>query len=70
MAVPMEKVVVLSALRTPIGRFGGSLAALPATALGVAAVQAALRAAEVDKDEVDSLIFGMARQAGMIMAAL
>ena len=60
----MEKVVVLSALRTPIGRFGGSLAALPATALGVAAVQAALRAAGVEKDEVDSLIFGMARQAG------
>lgn len=60
----MEKVVVLSAVRTPIGRFGGSLAGLPATALGVAAVEAALRAAEVDKDEVDSLIFGMARQAG------
>ncbi len=60
----MESVVVLSAVRTPIGRFGGSLAALPATALGEAAVRAALARADVAPDEVSSLIFGMARQAG------
>ena len=60
----MEKVVVLSAMRTPSGRFSGSLAGLPATTLGVTAVLAALRAAQVEKEEVDSLIFGMARQAG------
>jgi acetyl-CoA C-acetyltransferase len=60
----MENVVVLSAVRTPIGRFGGSLAALPAPALGASAARAALTRAGVDADEVSSVIFGMARQAG------
>ncbi len=60
----MENVVVLSAVRTPIGRFGGALAALPAPALGAAAARAALTRAGVDADAVSSVIFGMARQAG------
>ncbi len=61
---PMEEIVVLSAVRTPIGRFGGTLASLPATALGEAAARAAITRAGLDAEDVDSVIFGMARQAG------
>jgi len=57
-------IVVVSAVRTPIGRFSGTLQPLPAPALGVAAVQAALDRAGVAAQDVDSVTFGMARQAG------
>jgi acetyl-CoA C-acetyltransferase len=60
----MEEVVVLSAVRTPIGRFGGTLASLPAPALGEAAAKAALAHAGIEAADVDAVIFGMARQAG------
>ncbi len=61
---PMEEIVVLSAVRTPIGRFGGTLAPLPATALGTAAAEAAIAHAGIEAEDVDAVIFGMARQAG------
>ena len=57
-------IVITAAVRTPIGRFGGTLEPLPAPALGVAAVEAALARSAVEPGEVDSLTFGMARQAG------
>ncbi len=57
-------IVIASAVRTPIGRFGGTLQPLPAPALGVAAVRSALETAGVEAAEVDSVTFGMARQAG------
>jgi len=61
---PMEEIVVLSAVRTPIGRFGGSLATLPAPALGEVAAKAAIVRAGIEAEDVESVSFGMARQAG------
>jgi acetyl-CoA C-acetyltransferase len=58
-------VVVASAVRTPIGRFGGGLAALTAPELGAAAAGAALARAGLEPREVDETIFGCARQAGV-----
>lgn len=55
---------VLSALRTPIGRFGGSLASQTAVQLGTAAVQAALDQAHLSPEQVDLTVVGLARQAG------
>ena len=55
---------ILSAVRTPIGKFGGSLAPLSAADLGVAAAQAALERAGVQPQQVEETIFGNARQAG------
>jgi acetyl-CoA C-acetyltransferase len=57
----MENVVVVRALRTPIGRFMGGLSRLSAADLGVAVVNALLDGLEVPVDEV---VFGHGRQAG------
>lgn len=57
-------VYVLAAARTPIGKFGGSLAELTAAALGAPAARAALERARVLPGSVDEVIFGHARQAG------
>ena len=51
-------------MRTPIGRFGGALAALSAADLGTAAAEACLKRAGIAGDAVDQAIFGHARQAG------
>ena len=55
---------IVSARRTPIGRYGGGLSSVPAVELGRVAVAAALEDSGVDPDRVDQLILGMARQAG------
>ena len=60
----MQDVFILSAVRTPIGKFGGSLAALSAADLGVVAARAAIERAGVEAAEVEETIMGNARQAG------
>ncbi|MBN2409782.1 MAG: acetyl-CoA C-acetyltransferase [Candidatus Aminicenantes bacterium] len=60
----MEKVVILSAVRTPIGRFGGSFKDVSAVNLGVAAAGEAMKRAGVAPGQIDEVIFGQARQAG------
>lgn len=60
----MEEVVILSAKRTPIGKLGGELAGASAVDLGVAAAQAAIKAARVDPEQLDQAIFGNVLQAG------
>ena len=60
----MRDVYILSAVRTPIGKYGGSLAEWTAPDLGVAAARAALERAGVEAREVNEAIFGHARQAG------
>jgi acetyl-CoA C-acetyltransferase len=60
----MREVYILSAARTPIGKFGGSLASLTAADLGVVAAQAAIERAGIRPDEIEETIFGNARQAG------
>ena len=57
-------VFILSAVRTPIGKFGGSLASLTAADMGVVAAKAAMERAGVSPDQVQETIFGNARQAG------
>jgi acetyl-CoA C-acetyltransferase len=57
-------VVVTHALRTPIGRYLGTLAELSAADLGSAVVRALLERARLDPARVGELVFGNARQAG------
>ena len=60
----MNGVYILSAVRTPIGKFGGSLASLTSADLGVIAAQATMERAGVEPAQIDETIFGSARQAG------
>ena len=60
----MTDVYILSAVRTPIGKFGGSLASMSAADMGVVAAQAAMERAGVQPQQVEETIFGNARQAG------
>jgi acetyl-CoA C-acetyltransferase len=60
----LNNVYILSAVRTPIGKFGGSLASLSAVDMGVVAAKAALERAGVQPQQVEETIFGNARQAG------
>jgi acetyl-CoA C-acetyltransferase len=60
----MRPVFVLSAARTPIGKFGGSFASLTAADLGEVAAKAALERSGLPPAAVDETIFGQARQAG------
>ena len=60
----MRPVYVLSAVRTPIGRFGGAFASLSAADLGEVAARAAVERSELPPAAVDETIFGHARQAG------
>jgi acetyl-CoA C-acetyltransferase len=56
--------VLVAPVRTPIGKFGGGLAALSAADLGVAAARACLERAGIAPEQVDQCIFGHGRQAG------
>jgi acetyl-CoA C-acetyltransferase len=60
----MRPVFVLSAARTPIGRFGGAFASLSAADLGEAAARAAVARSGLPPAAIDETIFGHARQAG------
>ena len=60
----MQDVYILSAARTPIGKFGGSLASMSAVDMGVVAAQAVIERAGIRPDQVEETIFGNARQAG------
>jgi acetyl-CoA C-acetyltransferase len=57
-------VVILSAVRTPIGNFGGGLKDLSAAALGEIVAREAIRRAGLTPDQIDEAVFGCARQAG------
>jgi len=60
----MTQSVIVSAVRTPFGRFGGRLAHLRATELGAIAIRAALERAGLASDEVEYVIMGQVLQAG------
>ncbi|HEY3302930.1 MAG TPA: acetyl-CoA C-acetyltransferase [Candidatus Binatia bacterium] len=61
----MNEVVIVSAVRTPIGSLNGSLASLPAPALGSIAIAEALRRAGVGGGEVDEVLMGNVLSAGV-----
>src|SRR6202165_1032183 len=60
----MKSTFLAGALRTPIGRFGGSLQSWTAADLGTAVARESLRRAQIRPDQVDDSIWGCARQAG------
>jgi acetyl-CoA C-acetyltransferase len=63
-AEPEHRVAILAAVRTPIGRFGGSLRTVPATALGALAARTAIERAGWTPSDVEEVLFGQAIQAG------
>src|SRR5580704_17795900 len=60
----LQAVYILSAVRTPIGKFGGSLVSLTAADMGVVAAKAAIERAGIEPKQVEETIFGNARPAG------
>ena len=61
----MRDVVIVSAVRTPIGKFGGSLKDVPARKLGAIVIKEALNRAGVDPAMVDEVIMGCVLQGGL-----
>lgn len=61
----MKEAVVVSAVRTPIGNYGGSLKGVEARNLGTLVIKEALKKANVDSSEVDEVIFGCVLQGGL-----
>ncbi len=60
----MRDVLIVSGVRTPIGKFGGKLSQMTSPELGIVAAQAAMERAGVDPGQVEETVFGSARQAG------
>jgi acetyl-CoA C-acetyltransferase len=60
----MSDIVIVSAARTPVGSFNGSLSSLPAHELGKIAIQAAVERAGIAAADVDEVIMGQVLQAG------
>lgn len=61
----MEKAYILSAVRTPIGSFGGVLSTVSAPKLGATAIKAAIKKANVDPNAIEELFFGNVCQANV-----
>ena len=61
----MREVVIVSAVRTPVGKFGGALADLSAVDMGSLVIKEALKRAEIQPQQVDEVIFGNVLQAGL-----
>ncbi len=57
-------VYILSAKRTPVGKFQGSLKSVPATKLGSIVIEAAVKASQVDKSHIDECLMGHVLTAG------
>jgi len=60
----MNEAVIVSAVRTPLASFNGSLSGLPATNLGALAIEAAVTRAGIDKQEVNEVIMGQVLPCG------
>ncbi len=64
MQIKMKEVVIVSAVRTPIGSFMGSLSTVPATRLGATAISGALKKIGLDPKLVEEVLMGNVVQAG------
>ena len=62
----MRKAVVISGVRTPIGRYGGVLSHVRPDDLAALAVSAAVERAGVEPSEIDDVYFGAANEAGAV----
>ena len=60
-----ENAVIVAALRTPVGSFGGSLASLPASALGAVVVKGLLEKTGLAPEQIDEVILGQVLTAGV-----
>jgi acetyl-CoA C-acetyltransferase len=60
----MEDVVIVSAVRTPVGSFNGAFGTVPAHVLGTAAVRAAIERARLEAGDIDEAILGQVLAAG------
>src|SRR6266513_1059784 len=65
MAEKVTNAIILSAVRTPVGKFQGGLAPLAAPQLGAKAVAEAVRRAGIEPSQVDEVIMGNVVQAGL-----
>lgn len=61
----MREVIIASAVRTPIGSWGGSLKDFSATRLGALAIQAAIERAGINREDVDEVLMGCVLQANL-----
>jgi acetyl-CoA C-acetyltransferase len=61
----MKDVVIVSAVRTPMGSFGGSLSTVPATKLGAAAIKGAIDKINLDPKEIQEVYMGNVLQANL-----
>jgi acetyl-CoA C-acetyltransferase len=61
----MREVVIVGAVRTPIGKFGGSLAKLSAVELGVVTAKAAIERAGIKSELIDEVLIGNVLSAGL-----
>ena len=61
----MREVVIVSAARTAIGKFGGTLKGVPTRQLGAIVIEEVLKRAGVEKDQVDEVIMGCVLQGGL-----
>lgn len=61
----MKEVVIISAVRTPMGSFGGSLKSLSATQLGAVAIRGALQKAGLNPEQVNDVLMGCVIQANL-----
>src|SRR4051812_17188028 len=61
----MKEVVIVSAVRTPIGSFGGALASMTATQLGAHAIKAAIEKIKLDPKEIQEVFMGNVLSAGV-----
>ena len=59
-----RKVVIASAVRTPVGSYGGALKSVSAKDLGITAVKEAIKRAGIKAEDVDETVFGCVLQAG------
>src|SRR4030066_822185 len=60
----LSEIVAISAVRTPMGKFGGSLKDVPVYELGALVIKEVLNRAGIEGEDVDEVIFGNCRQAG------
>ncbi|GAE36983.1 acetyl-CoA C-acetyltransferase [Halalkalibacter akibai] len=61
----MREVVIVSAVRTPVGAFGGALASISAVDLGVVATKEAIKRAGIQPEQVDEVLIGNILSAGL-----
>jgi acetyl-CoA C-acetyltransferase len=61
----MKEIYILSAVRTPIGSFGGSLSTVSATKLGATAIKGAIEKAGISATDIDEVFMGNVLQAGL-----